>query len=315
MMESKITIGLPVYNGEKTIRESLQSVVSQTFADFVLIISDNNSTDNTQSICEEFVKCDKRIMYFRQNKNMGGLWNLEYLLNSAKTKYFVWLAADDFWASTFLEKNIHILDTKNDVVASIGKTAITGKYYHQFDYDKNDNIIRKFYKKIRLYFLSFDYYGTNESNYEDRVRTCFKSFRFALCIYSIFRTDALKKSTNYVIGPWDWTVILRILEYGNLYVIDEVLSYRALGGTSNTNSINVYLHKDKKFSELLFPKIPFTKWCITVLGKKFFLKNIFFFIRLNYSGLIIIILDLIKYFRSCNSKKPYYFESSDYNAK
>ena len=52
MIESKITIGLPVYNGEKTISKSLQSIISQTFTDFLLIISDNGSTDNTQDICK-----------------------------------------------------------------------------------------------------------------------------------------------------------------------------------------------------------------------------------------------------------------------
>lgn len=281
-----------------------------------MIISDNGSTDNTQTICEEFVKHDKRITYFRQNKNMGGLWNFEFLLNSAKTDYFVWIAADDFWAPTFLEKNIHILDTKNDVVASIGKTGIAGEYYHQFDYVQNDNLVHKLYKRIRRRFLSFDYFSTHGNTYEERVKSCFKSSRYALSIYSIFRTDILKKTTNYIASPWDWVVILRVLQYGNLHVIDEVLLYRTLGGgISNTNSINVYFHKDIKFSQLLFPKIPFTKWCIANLGKKIFLQNIFFFIRINYSGLIIITLDLIKYIKLRNSKKSYRFEWNKENPR
>lgn len=309
MIESKITIGLPVYNGEKTIRKSLQSIISQTFTDFVLIISDNGSTDTTQDICKEFVKHDKRILFFRQNKNMGGLWNFEYLLNSAKTEYFVWIAADDFWEPTFLEKNINILDTKKDVVASIGKTTITGDYYNKFNYDQNDSAISKFYKKYRQHFLSFKYYGTNAITYKDRVKTCIKASRYAMFVYSVFRTEILKKLFAYSDTHWDKLLILRSLRYGNLHVIDEVLYNRALGGISNINFVDRCLHKDIKLGRLLFPNFSLTKWFIKNLGIVFFLKNIIFFIRLNSSSLISIPLDLIKYLKS-DKKKEYYFDNS-----
>lgn len=308
-----LTIGMPVYNGEKSIRNSLDSLLSQSFKNFELIISDNASTDSTPIICTEYLKKDSRIKYIRRDKNFGGLNNFLLLLDQATTEYFMWAAIDDLWESTFLEKNIQILETRKDVVASIGKINIIGDYYDKFNYDQNDDVITKFYKKFRQHFLSVKYYGTSATKYEDRVRMCLKSFRYAVCIYSIFRTTVLKKSANYLESPWDWVVILRVLQYGNLHVIDEVLSYRSLGGISNTNSINVYLHKDIKFSQILFPKIPFTKWCIKNLGRKIFLQNIIFFIRLNYSGLIIIMLDLIKYLKSRNNKKPYRFEWNDEN--
>ena len=304
--EYLLTIGMPVYNGERSIRNSLDSLLGQSFKNFELIISDNASTDSTPIICTEYVKKDSRIKYIRRDKNFGGVNNFLFVLDQVRSKYFMWAAIDDLWESTFLEKNIHILETRKDVVASIGKTRIIGDSYNKFNYEQNDNVVTKFYKKLRQHFTSIKYYGTNETKYEDRVKICLKSFRYAVCIYSIFRTEVLKKSANYLESPWDWVIILRILQYGNLYVIDEVLSYRSLGGVSNTNAINVYLHKDIKFSQILFPKIPFTKWCIKNLGKKIFLWNIIFFIRLNYSGLIMIILDLIKYLKSQNNKKYYY---------
>lgn len=308
-MEPKITIGLPVYNGEKTIRKSLDSIISQTYKEFKLIISDNASTDSTQAICTEYAKHDKRIHYIRQTKNMGPLWNVINLLNNAESDYFVWIAADDFWESTFLEKNISILDSKKDVVASIGKTAIVGDYYQKFNYDQNDNITRKLYKKIRRRFLSFKYQSVYGSKYEDRVKSCLKSYRYALSIYSVFRTDILKKSANHEVIPWDWAVILSVLKYGNLHVVDEVLSYRSLGGgTSNTNAIYNYLHKYIKFNQLIFPKIPFTKWCIKNLGKRIFLQNVVFFIKINSTGPVIILLDLIKYLKSPSTKRLYYTE-------
>ena len=307
-MESKIIIGLPVYNGEKTIRKTLDSVISQTYKEFKLIISDNTSTDSTQTICAEYVKHDKRIHYLRQNKNMGPLWNFLHLLNNAESDYFVWIAADDFWESTFLEKNISILDTKNDVVASIGKAAILGDYYQKFNYNQNDNIVKKFYKKTRRHFINFNYYSVYGNKYEDRVKSCWKS-KLPLFLYSIFRTDILKKSTNHEITLWERGTILTILKYGSIHVIDEILLSRLLGGTtSDANAIYNCLHKYIKFHQLLFPKIPFTKWCIKNLGKRIFLQNIGYFIKINCTGPIVILTNLIKYFEFPNDRRHLYTE-------
>ena len=67
----KISIGIPVYNGEKFIRKCIESVLQQTYKNFELIISDNASTDSTPDICKEFLKKDNRITFVRQNENMG----------------------------------------------------------------------------------------------------------------------------------------------------------------------------------------------------------------------------------------------------
>ena len=104
-----VTIGLPVYNGERTIKKSLNSIIEQTFNDFQVIISDNNSTDNTGRICQEYSKNYPKITFFQQNENIGPLNNFKFVLDSASSEYFVWLSADDVWEPTFLEKNINIL--------------------------------------------------------------------------------------------------------------------------------------------------------------------------------------------------------------
>ena len=67
----KVSIGLPVYNGERFIRNSIDSILSQTFTDFELIISDNASTDATKYICEEYAIKDKRIRYIRQPETVS----------------------------------------------------------------------------------------------------------------------------------------------------------------------------------------------------------------------------------------------------
>jgi glycosyltransferase involved in cell wall biosynthesis len=69
--EPELAIGMPVFNGEATIRSALNNLLSQTFTNFSIIISDNNSSDNTAKICKEFVELDPRIRYIRQPENRG----------------------------------------------------------------------------------------------------------------------------------------------------------------------------------------------------------------------------------------------------
>ena len=75
----KITIGIPVYNGEKVIKKHIESICSQTFQNFCIIISDNGSTDKTSEICEEISKVDNRIIFLKQEKNKGVYWNMNFL--------------------------------------------------------------------------------------------------------------------------------------------------------------------------------------------------------------------------------------------
>ena len=95
MSNPKISIGMPIYNGASYIDQAINSVLNQTFKDFELIISDNASTDNTENICKKYLSLDNRIHYLRQKKNIGGINNFKFVLDSSVGKYFMWLAADD----------------------------------------------------------------------------------------------------------------------------------------------------------------------------------------------------------------------------
>ena len=71
LKKPKLSIGMPIYNAENFLRNRLDSLLSQKFSDFELIISDNASTDLTEQICKEYLSKDNRIQYFRQEKNIG----------------------------------------------------------------------------------------------------------------------------------------------------------------------------------------------------------------------------------------------------
>ena len=110
---TKVSIGMPVYNGEKYIRDALNSLLEQTFSNFELIISDNCSTDGTAKICQEYALRDNRIIYHRQKTNIGAAANFEFVLNSARAPIFMWAAHDDKWTKGFLYNAMEILNEES----------------------------------------------------------------------------------------------------------------------------------------------------------------------------------------------------------
>ena len=122
---STITIGMPVYNGAATIQAALDSLLDQSFDDFVLVISDNCSTDETGMICRSYAERDKRITYVRQPVDLAATMNFRFVLFEARTPYFMWAAADDRWAPDFIARNLAMLEQDPKAVASQSKVLFT----------------------------------------------------------------------------------------------------------------------------------------------------------------------------------------------
>jgi glycosyltransferase involved in cell wall biosynthesis len=106
-----LSIGLPVYNGEQFLAESLNALLAQTYRDFELIISDNASTDRTADICREYAAGDARIRYVRQPVNIGAGPNHNALVPLARGRYFKWASHDDLYAPTLLQRCVEVLET------------------------------------------------------------------------------------------------------------------------------------------------------------------------------------------------------------
>ena len=92
----KVTIGLPVYNGEQFLAQSIETLLGQTFTDFELVISDNASTDRTEEICRKFAEADARILYSRNDRNVGGMNNANLTVDRARGEYYRLAAHDDY---------------------------------------------------------------------------------------------------------------------------------------------------------------------------------------------------------------------------
>lgn len=120
----RLSIGIPVYNGENYLAETLDSLLGQSYENFELIISDNASTDGTAGICRRYMKQDSRIRYICQPRNIGLSPNHNFLVRQARGELFKWADHDDLCAHDLLKCCIDALDEYPDVVLAYSWTAL-----------------------------------------------------------------------------------------------------------------------------------------------------------------------------------------------
>lgn len=112
---TRLTIGVPAYKNARTLRASVESLLAQSFGDFKLIISDDNSPDETQDVAMDLARLDSRIEYVRQPINLK-YQNFGFLLRRAETEFFMWAAGDDHWYPDFANRCIAELDANPSIV-------------------------------------------------------------------------------------------------------------------------------------------------------------------------------------------------------
>jgi glycosyltransferase involved in cell wall biosynthesis len=124
MSAPRVSIGLPVRNGERYLAAALDALRAQTFADFELIISDNASTDATAAIATAAAERDRRVRYSRNAVNIGGAPNFRRVFQLATGEYFLWAAHDDLHAPTFLERCVDVLDRNPGVAVCYTRACV-----------------------------------------------------------------------------------------------------------------------------------------------------------------------------------------------
>lgn len=132
----KVGIGIPVYNGERFLADSIHAVEAQTFSDYEVIISDNGSTDATEQICQDYARRDDRVRYVRFTENQGASRNFNRVFELSRARYFKWLADDDLIAPTFIERGVRVLDGEPDVAMVYSNTHCidsTGRVIGSYD--------------------------------------------------------------------------------------------------------------------------------------------------------------------------------------
>jgi len=111
----KVSVGLPVFNGAAVVSEAIRSVLFQSFRNLELVISDNHSSDATESICRHFAERDHRVNFCKKPRNIGPAANFQDVLSRARGGYFMWAAADDTWDLDYLQRAVAVLDTSPDI--------------------------------------------------------------------------------------------------------------------------------------------------------------------------------------------------------
>lgn len=210
MADSKplVSIGMPTYNGERFIRESLNSILAQDYDNFELIISDNASTDRTAEICQAYVKKDKRIRYYGNEYNKGAVWNFNRVFELSSGKYFMWAADHDLWHSTFISKCISILEADPDVVLVYPRTMLI---------DTSGNDLG----------LMWDQIDTRGLSTFERFKYIVLNLSFGNMIYGVIRTEQLShtdKSRNVWGGDGAQLAELSLL--GSFAQIPDAMFFR-----------------------------------------------------------------------------------------
>ncbi len=161
----KVTIGLPVYNGENFIEEAIESILAQTFEDYELIISDNASTDKTAAICQRYTDQDPRVRYYRSAINRGPAWNYNRVFELARGEYFKWAAHDDVLTPYFIEKALARLEHNPAAVLSFSQVEVIDETSERIDsYDvqlatDSASPVRRFQEMMSLKHRCYDIFG------------------------------------------------------------------------------------------------------------------------------------------------------------
>jgi glycosyltransferase involved in cell wall biosynthesis len=203
----RLTIGLPVYNGEQYLAEALDALLTQSYTNFELVISDNASTDKTPEICRAFCARDARIRYIRQSTNVGAAPNHNFLVPLARGEYFKWASHDDVYAPTLLERCVQVLDSRPDVALVHAWDAII---------DEHGDVVKALPYSLR----------SDDPRPWVRLRDCLY-VPGGNDFYGVIRTDVLRRVKPH--GTYynaDRTFVTSLCLQGPFVQVPEVLYYR-----------------------------------------------------------------------------------------
>jgi glycosyltransferase involved in cell wall biosynthesis len=236
-----VSIGLPVYNGENYIKNSIDTILNQTFKDIELIICDNASNDRTREICLKYLEEDPRICYYRNERNMGATYNFNRAFFLSKGKYFKWAAHDDLLGEDFIQKCVDILENNNDIVLCYSKVK---------KIDQKGCEIGRYDFNIRASSLS------TTQRFHDFV--CIN--HNCISVFGLIRSDILRltpKIEDYV-GS-DRCLLVKLCLFGRLYEIPEYLFFRR---EHEETSLNTYSYQELLawYNPSLKGKINFPEW-------------------------------------------------------
>jgi glycosyltransferase involved in cell wall biosynthesis len=210
-------IGMPAYNDERYIQKAIESLLEQTYTNWVLFISDNNSLDTTSELCTNIAKNDKRIIYFKQDHNIGLKDNFNFVYDvfneDYQSQYFMWAQTDDIWEPSYLETCINLL--KNNKESGVSFTGM--------------NNIDSFGAIIRQY-PSFKRFSSN-NRIKNQLKYLFEPELLGKCnmflgVYSKETINKILSKTRYTVMYSDYVIGFGILTHSHITCSNKVLYHK-----------------------------------------------------------------------------------------
>lgn len=253
----KITIGIPVYNGENFLREAIECFLAQTYQNFELILCDNASTDRTASICEEYVNKDSRIRYHRNPANIGVSLNLNRVFELAEGDYFKWAAHDDLVTPEYLETCLSLMEADPEIVVCQSQIQVIDKENNPIysGIDINDDVIVTSLNRN-------DSLTTDSPLPHRRFHALTVDSTDWLQVYGLIRCEALRQTELFKGLPGDDMMLLCQLSLlGRFHTIQQPMFFNR---RHHGQSISTGIRSTHQFAILLNPakygKLIFPQW-------------------------------------------------------
>lgn len=206
----KVSIGLPVYNGERYLALTIDSILAQTYQDFELIISDNCSTDRSGEICRRYAEQDSRVRFFPSEVNKGAAWNFRRVFELARGPYFRWAPSDDVFASESVAACVEVLDAHPDAVLCYPKTILI---------DGAGAVIKPYDDNLDL----------RSDSAVERYRMAANQIGLVNVMYGLMRTERVRQTRLIRHYPGaDIIFLLELTLYGKFLEINRPLFFRRM---------------------------------------------------------------------------------------
>jgi glycosyltransferase involved in cell wall biosynthesis len=212
-----ITVGVPVYNGERYLARTLDSLLKQTVRDFVVLVGDNASTDGTAAIVESYAARDPRVRHVRHPHNLGAAANYTRLCEMADTEFFRWSAADDCSEPRFLEACLEGLRRDPEAVLVYPRIMMI---------DAEDRRLGEHEEGLHL----------PHARPSDRFFTLLQNIRLCNALYGVGRTKAFRRTR--LLGSYlgsDMVFQAELTLYGRILEVPEPLLLRRMHADSFTS--------------------------------------------------------------------------------
>lgn len=211
-----VTIGIPTYNRAKMLKRAIDGVLKQSYSRIEIIVSDNASSDETESMMLQWCTEDSRIRYFRQKENIGAGNNFRFVRSLASGEYFLWHGDDDYLDSDYIERCVMVLERDSTVVLASGIAA-----YHY----AGERVISRFGNIM------------NPTSSSPIIRNIhYFSNVWENCIFcGVYKTKALDSCSIYDLLGGDWLWISEILVQGKAVVLPEVYVHRSYGESMSSD--------------------------------------------------------------------------------